>query len=645
MNKNTLAALLAALFTSNALSAETEIQTEEVLVTANRFERKDTETTYASEVHNRQMIDASGATSLYDYLAQYTSLNVLPNFGNKVTPNIDMRGYGSATGYQNIVVTVDGQRLNNIDASSQLIGAIPLDNIDRIEITKGSGSVIYGDGAMAGTVQIYTRSRTGISVNASGGNFGAQTGNISAGISEKYFDFSVSLSHDSHDGFSKKDTTGRRDEFTSNAQHAKLKIKPTDDLRFIIEGASSRTDVRYNNLLTRAQFRSDPRQNGGGPYTHQGLDSDQWRVGFEYDITERLRIAATHYDEDKLSDFINFNNPLNYRYKSDDLSLSYNSEQLNAVVGIQTFDGERETIANFFGPANKTSKDNSAVFGQVEYRVEALTFLAGARRESVKYVYSPDNSPSLKDEEKLNSYDLGVNYRFNEAVSAFANYNYAFQTPNIDYFFTPVFMGPSVFNGFIEPAKVKQTNIGINHTTVRNRFKATVFYADLQNEIYLNPFFINTNIDDSHKYGLELQDHWRITDRLNASLIYTYTRAIIDRESDLGGALEGKNLPGVPKHGVNAGINWAFYDNANLNLSHVWRSTAYSANDFVNLGPQKQNSYESTNISVSYRYRQIQVFTAVNNIFEHKNSIQIDNDWIYPVDFARTWRVGMKLDL
>ena len=641
MNKSIITSLVGLIFSQTLFAAEDIVTTDDVIVNATRIERKDTEVTYASEVHSRKMLDASGVTSLYDYLAQYTSINVLSSFGNKATPSLDMRGYGNATGYQNIVITVDGQRLNNIDQNSQLIGAIPLSSIDRIEITKGSGSVLYGDGAMAGTIQIYTKAKTGVSIGASGGNFGAQSGNFSAGISEQYIDLSVSAAHDSHDGFSKKDSTGKRDEFTSNTQNAKLKIKPTDSLRFMLEGTNSRIDTRYNNPLTRAQFRSDPRQNGGvRPYTHQGLDTDQWRVGVEYDISDSLRFTANHRREDKLSDFIApFPFRGDYNYRSNDIALNYISNTLSVISGIQTFDGVRA------GGFDKTSKDNLAAFIQGEYRWNDFTFSAGGRREKVEYHYAPTIGTSREDSTKLNAWDVGVNYRINQEASVFANYNRAFQAPDIDRFFD--FGG--VFNTFIEPAKSKTINLGLNHVTSKNRFKATAFHSELDNEIYFfadptNFIFRNTNIDESHKYGLELQDSLRITDRLNASLIYTYTRAIIDREADGNGAFNGKNLPGVPRHGINAGLNWIFYENASLNLNHVWRSTAYSSNDFTNIGPQKQNSYESTNIAVSYRYKNVQVFTALNNIFEHKNSIQVDNDVIYPVDFSRTWRVGMKAD-
>ena len=640
MNKTFAAGLIGLAISSTAIAADTPTSMEDVVVSATRIEHKDTETTYASEIHNREMIDASRAASLYDYLAQYTSLNLLSSFGNKATPSIDMRGYGTANGYQNLVITVDGQRLNNIDQMSQLIGAIPLDNIDRIEITKGSGSVIYGDGAMAGTIQIDTRARSGVSVSASGGNYGARTGNLSAGVSEQYFDFSVSAAHDSHDGYSKEDITGERDAFTSNTQNAKLKIKPTDNLRFNLEGTSSRIDARYNNALSRAQFRDDPRQNGGRAYNHQGLDTDQWRLGVEYDISSQWRVTANHTREDKLSEYLSpFPFEADYNYRSNDIALNYLGETLSVVGGIQTFDGVRE------GDFDKTSKDNFAVFLQSEYRWNDFTFSAGGRREKVEYHYAPTIGTSKDDDTKLNAWDLGVNYKIDNATSIFANYNRAFQAPDVDRFFD--FGG--IFNDFIEPAKSRTLNIGFNHVTSANRFKLTTFYSKLDNEIYYfsdatNFIFRNTNIDKSHKYGLELQDYLRITDSLSASLIYTYTRAIIDRENDGGGAFNGKNLPGVPKHGVNAGLNYTFFDSANVNLNHVWRSTTYASNDFANTLSQKQNSYESTNIALSYRYRNLLWFAAVNNIFEHTNSIQIDNDVIYPVDFARTWRIGMKAD-
>lgn len=655
MKKKPIASLIGLLATCSAFAAETNIQTDDVVVTATRFPRSDTETTYASELHTRKMIEASGASTLYEYLSRQTSVNVQANFGNKLTPAIDIRGYGVESGYQNVVVTVDGQRLNNIDSVPQLLGAIPLGNIDRIEITKGSGSVLYGDGATGGTIQIYTKPKSGISLNASAGNFGAISRSVSAGVAEKYFELFAVASEDSNDGYSKKDSTGKRDETTSTSQRIQLKLKPTDYLRFNLEGGASRSDTRYVNPLTIAQFKADHRQNGGAaPYTHQGLDTDTWRIGTEYDISDKWKITANHIDERKLSDFITFNNQLNYKYQSNDIALSYQGDALSTIVGMQKFDGVRDAAANFFGPANKTSKDNTGYFAQAEYRFDAFTVSAGARREKVEYAYNPSNSATLKDEQKLDAWDLGVNYRFNQAFSTFANHNQAFQAPDVDRFFMAnplVFGGPSIFNGFIKPAKSNTTNIGFNHVVSNNRLKATLFYADVDNEIYFNPFtFANTNLDQTHKYGFEIQDHWQITDKLSSAIIYTHTRAVIDKDTSGAGA-NGQEVPGVPKHTANANLNYKPWENTNINISHSWRSQAYAIGDFNNSLPEKQADFHSTNAAFSYQYKNLQWFASVSNIFEHKNGLYIRDDFptanqvsVYPVDFSRTWRVGMKAD-
>jgi iron complex outermembrane receptor protein len=471
------------------------------------------------------------------------------------------------------------------------------------------------------------------------GNYGALSSYINAGISEQHIDLSASLAHDSHAGFSKKDTNGDKDKFTNNTQNVKLKIKPTDSLRFNLEGTSARVNTYYVGSLSEDEFKKDPRQNSGNQYTEQDYDVDQWRAGVEYDITSKLKVSATHFREDKRSEFVNFFSESFYDYDSNDIALSYKGEEFNAIGGFQSFDGVRKSTSN------NTTKDNTAFFIQTEYRPnwisDALTVSVGARNEKVKYHYTSTPGTQLSDTEHLDAWDIGANYRFTDALTAFANYNQAYQAPDIDRFFT--FFG--TFNAFIDPAKSKTFNLGINHTNSKNRLKVTAFHADLDDEIYLDPAtFTNTNIDSSHKYGLEIQDHFSFNDTLSAGLIYTYTRAIIDREKDFAGAADGNDLPGVPKHAVTANLNYKFLESGNLNLSHAWRDSTYAYNDFTNNATQKQGYYESTNVAVSYRYKKVQLFASVNNIFEHENSIQVRNDAIYPVDFVRTWRVGMKAD-
>jgi iron complex outermembrane receptor protein len=645
MNKTIIASLIGLAFSNTAFSAE-NIDLDEITVKANRFERKESETTYASEIHTAKQIETSGAPTLYDYLTQQTSLNVSPNIGNRATPAINMRGFGNENGYQNVVITVDGQRLNNIDLQPALLAGIPLSNIERIEISKGSGSVIYGDGATAGAIQIYTKAKSGVTVNTSLGNFGQKNHAISAGISEEYIDLSANLAHDSYDGFSKKDASSHKDQFTSNSQNAKLKIKPTDFLRFFAEGTSSRNDIRYVNPMTKAQFKDDPKQ-ANGTYNHQSFDTDQWQLGAEWDILKNLQLRAVHYNEDKFSEFISATpSTANSIYKSNDISLRYQTDSFSLITGYQNFDGERNRFSDFFGvTSDKTTKKNEAVYIQGEVKLADWTLSGGARDESVRYNFKPVINPfgtaAAKEKQDIDAWDIGVNYKVNPSLSIFTNYNQAYQAPDIDRLFGFGFG----FNGFIEPAKTRTLNLGLNHISDKNRLKVTTFYTKLDDEIFLDvATFLNTNIDRSHKYGFEIQDYFQINEQLSTSLIYNYTRAKIDREDRGAGAYNGKDLPGVPKHSVVANLNWNFFTNAHLNLNHTWRSRAYAFNDLENNFDQRQSAYESTNIALNYQFKNIQLYTAINNLFEHENSIQVADDSIYPVDFVRTWRIGMKAD-
>ena len=611
---------------------------ETIVVTPTRVPLADTRAPFASEVHTRSMIAGSGAASLVDYLAQHSSVQVLPSYGNKFTPRIDMRGYGIGDGYQNIVVSLDGRRLNNIDGVPQLIGAIPLADIERIEITKGSGSVLFGDGATAGTLQIITRHHEGVSAQISAGNFGARNATFAVGMKKEKFSVSASADYAEFDGASDRDITGYRDASRNDNQQGKLELVPLDGLTLSVDGSRSRIDTRYVGPLTLAEYEANPAQNGGNSYTHQKFESDVWGAGLAYVLAPGWKLTARYHQEGKLSEYVSYASRFDYDYEGSDIALEYRGDVFSATLGFQSFDGVR------IGSDNRTTKDNTGWFMQGQYTLGSTTVSAGARAENVEYIYAPVAGSALGQDDDLTAWDIGINHQLNERLSLFANYNQAFQAPDIDRFFN--FFG--TFNEFIRPAESRTLNAGLSHVTPRNLLKLTLFRADVDNEIYyystgdwLTSY--NTNLDKTHKYGLELQDVWRITPTLAASINYAYTRSIIDREDSGGGAFDGKDVPGVPRHGVTLGMNWRVTPTSRLNLTHTWRDETWAAEDFDNNNLQKQEAYQSTSLAYQYRYRQWEWFAAVDNVFEKANGIWVQDDAIYPVNFTRNWRLGMKV--
>ena len=121
---------------SCSLFAES-LETKKIIVPGDQYIAQEIASTSSKEIYTAKDINRSGSSSLFNFLSQHTSLNILPSYGNKSAPLIDIRGYGIESGYQNVVVTVDGERINNIDMSAQIIGSIPLSSIDNIEIIKG----------------------------------------------------------------------------------------------------------------------------------------------------------------------------------------------------------------------------------------------------------------------------------------------------------------------------------------------------------------------------------------------------------------------------------------------------------------------------------------------------------------------------
>lgn len=627
-----LGLLGSAILLSAPLNLQATEENNAIVVTASRIAMQENETPFATEIYTANDISNSGVDSLYDFLNQNTSLTSMPSYGNPFTQKLDMRGYGIGDGHQNIVVTLNGQRLNNIDMIPQLLSSIPLGNIERIEIIKGSGAVISGDGAMAGAIHIVTKDTTGISLGAAFGSHGQLSGKFHAGAKADNYAVNVGVETMQYDGFNDADITGKKDEADSTNYGINAKYFPSDALELRLEQRNSTNNIIYPGSLSRADFEENPAQNGGNTYTKQELTSSTTSAGASYDIATNLSLEFDTHIEDKESEYSS-GYKSDYEYISHDLLIKHNSNDYKLIAGIQVFDGDR------INSDNTTSKVNSAYYAQGILKTNKTNYLFGLRTEEVKYTYQPTSGSSLSDSHNLTAFDIGTNHKYSDATSVFANLQHAYQAPDIDRFFN--FGG--TFNDFIEPAISNTLNIGINKKSDKSKWKLTAFYTMLENEIYyFSDTFTNTNIDESSKFGLEYQAKYRISNKFSSNINYAYTKATIDSENEGAGSFNGKDLPGVSEHTLNLGLKYQVTDHSGLSLSHIYRSEAYAANDFANNFTQKQPAYNVTSIQYRYTRKSITFFTGIDNLFDNANGIQIRDDAIYPVNFTRTWKIGIN---
>ena len=83
-------------------------------------------------------------------------MHVTDLYGDGTNASVSMRGFGATAG-SNVLVIIDGRRLNNVDLSGPDLNSVSVNNIERIEIVQGSAGALYGDQAVGGVINIVTR--------------------------------------------------------------------------------------------------------------------------------------------------------------------------------------------------------------------------------------------------------------------------------------------------------------------------------------------------------------------------------------------------------------------------------------------------------------------------------------------------------
>ena len=183
-NTGAVVRLHACAFAAMALCAPAWAQTgsalDTLVVTAAREAQPLRTVTADMSVIDRAAIERSGATGVADLLAQVPGVQITRNGGPGQTTSVFLRGMGN----QHTAVFVDGVRFNSQELQGgALWAALPLAQIERIEILRGPAAAIYGSDAMGGVVQIFNRRGDGpLRAYAEAGLGNQGTSKISTGL-------------------------------------------------------------------------------------------------------------------------------------------------------------------------------------------------------------------------------------------------------------------------------------------------------------------------------------------------------------------------------------------------------------------------------------------------------------------------------
>jgi vitamin B12 transporter len=196
----------------------------EVVVTATRMEQPLVDLVADVSIIDRLQIDRSGATGMVDLLARQPGIEFSRNGGPGATTNLYVRGAESRF----MAVFIDGVRVDSQSTGGATWEAIPLSQIDRVEVVRGPVSAVYGSDAMGGAIQIFTRKGetafapfAGVGVGTDGARrWEAGFSGLQGGV-----DYALGLAREASKGFNARTLPGYNtdeDGYTSESASAQL---------------------------------------------------------------------------------------------------------------------------------------------------------------------------------------------------------------------------------------------------------------------------------------------------------------------------------------------------------------------------------------------------------------------------------------
>lgn len=532
-----------------------------VIVTATRFQEADPRIPANITVITRAEIRNTPAFDLPAILRNHAGVNVRALYGSLgVDAVVDLRGFGEAA-TSNTLILLDGQRLNPIDMGSVSWSAIPLESILRIEIIRGAGTVLYGDRASGGVINIITdksaRQRAAVIVGA--GSFGQRSLDATAAGGDANGYFNLFAHHAEADGWRRNSQQDQQ----SLSGRAGLKLGAGEAL---VDYAVYKDSSGLPGYLRSAAYRTDPRSSTT-PSDWQSRDGYRLRPGIKLPLTGTVtleaEIAAEQEDQHavyasfgsvskRAKESFSFTPRLRWRHGVGSLA----SE---TVVGLDYYDGDVDARYST-APRQAAAQSSTAVYIQNTTALnEAWALTLGARtqrmaQEARQEAYAPWFSPAVDGSatRQRNAFDAGLAYA-GQGWRAYGKVGSTFRFANTDELFGyDAFLGVPVFAGALKPQQGRIGEIGGSVNLGRVQGRASLYRMHLQDEIgYDGAVGANVNFDPTRRQGLETELDWRIASQFKAKLAYAHTVAEFR-----AGPYAGRQVPLVPQDKATLQLTW-----------------------------------------------------------------------------------------
>jgi len=196
----------------NAQENKSEIELDQVeLISSPRIEIKNTDNSISVLTISREEIQKSTATNVSELLQQVAGLDIRRRGAEGMQADLYIRG-GS---FDQTLLLIDGIKVEDPQTGHHTMNmTLPLEVIEKIEITKGSAGRIYGQNAFTGAINIITKKdiENNISLNLAGGSFNQKRGSLTVQRKLENSDILFNYNRKESEGY-RYNTDFKNDEF------------------------------------------------------------------------------------------------------------------------------------------------------------------------------------------------------------------------------------------------------------------------------------------------------------------------------------------------------------------------------------------------------------------------------------------------
>ncbi len=548
-----------------------------------------------ADIVSSGMLDANEAIRVLGGVAFRNDL-----FGGREAV-LDLRGFGERSA-NNTVILIDGIRISENEQISARLSSIAPESIERIEIVRGGSSVLWGEGATAGVINVITKtgSKGGLAglVQLSAGTQGTNDLRLSLDGSSASAQWSLQGRNFSTDGY--------RLNYAQKDETVNFSIQNAAGSSWLIRGTvfSESSKSRLPGQLSLAQFYSNSKISNT-PFSRAARVEDRVSIFAKKSIGDfalSIDWALRQRDIDSLFDFGGgYTEPVKIDTKQHQVSprvqyvRDFGQVIVTALGGIDWLSWDSQFTKSGAGfPYNNESaqQQNSGRYLQIDAAFPAGTrIVGGLRREAINQNVNDTVLASDSDRKfGLDAWELGVNQDYTPSWGGYFRASKSFRVANVD---------DSRYNAAgLLPQLSREISVGVRFKENNRSFGVQAFRQTTRREIGLTEisgFPANVNLDSIRRIGLEMQGGVRITDSLEFVGAVQWVDAKFVDGLDMG-----KRPPHVSPLTASILLKSQISAEQRVDFALVHRSKSFVGNDFGNKCDYRIP--ENTTLDVSYLY-------------------------------------------